>query len=223
MAESPSASSIAGARPDHAAQRDWQAAWRRLDGTPVDPAIIAGAALLELRMALALGEPDRAPQIIERLEPEPARHAVLAALDLAAPRGAVRAFSDGGQPLRDVLIRYAAHVGHHRGFVADILAATAPDGSMLPEPLTPRERQLLSELPAMQTDTQIAENLTVSISTVKTHLRAVYRKLGVNCCRDAVTTARRHGLLWHPPVNPPRSARSPQRDASRRRSTGLSP
>jgi LuxR family maltose regulon positive regulatory protein len=35
----------------------------------------------------------------------------------------------------------------------------------------------------------------VSVNTVKTHLRGIYRKLGVSHRRDAITVARQRGLL----------------------------
>ncbi len=64
------------------------------------------------------------------------------------------------------------------------------------DPLTSRELELLTELPSMRTTEQIADSLYVSVNTVKTHLRGIYRKLGVNHHRrDAVVAARRRGLL----------------------------
>jgi LuxR family transcriptional regulator, maltose regulon positive regulatory protein len=42
---------------------------------------------------------------------------------------------------------------------------------------------------------EIAANLMVSTNTVKTHIRGVYRKLGVRSRKEAVKVARRRGLL----------------------------
>ena len=47
----------------------------------------------------------------------------------------------------------------------------------------------------MRTAEEIADSLFVSVNTVKTHLRGIYRKLGVNRRRDAITVARQRGLL----------------------------
>ncbi|HKG52524.1 MAG TPA: LuxR C-terminal-related transcriptional regulator, partial [Actinomycetales bacterium] len=61
--------------------------------------------------------------------------------------------------------------------------------------LTTRELELLTELPSMRTAEEIATSLYVSVNTVKTHMRGIYRKLGVSNRRQAVVLARRRGLL----------------------------
>jgi LuxR family maltose regulon positive regulatory protein len=63
------------------------------------------------------------------------------------------------------------------------------------EPLTERERAVLDYLPTMMSNGEIAQQLLVSVNTVKTHLKAVYRKLGVERRRDAVVRARQLELL----------------------------
>lgn len=47
----------------------------------------------------------------------------------------------------------------------------------------------------MRTTEEIADSPYVSVNTVKTHLRGIYRKLGVSQRRDAVLVARRRGLI----------------------------
>ncbi len=66
------------------------------------------------------------------------------------------------------------------------------------EPLTPAERRILELLPTHMSETQIGERLFVSVNTVKTHLRAVYRKLGAASRAEAVARARELGLLRKP-------------------------
>jgi LuxR family maltose regulon positive regulatory protein len=62
-------------------------------------------------------------------------------------------------------------------------------------PLTARERAVLRLLPTLRSFDEIADDLTVSANTVKTHVRAIYTKLGVTKRRDAVTVAQEQGLL----------------------------
>ncbi|GAB3432117.1 LuxR C-terminal-related transcriptional regulator [Actinophytocola sediminis] len=64
-----------------------------------------------------------------------------------------------------------------------------------PVPLTPRERGILHMLPTARSLDEIAHDLTVSPNTVKTHVRAIYTKLGVRRRRDAVEAAAVRGLL----------------------------
>jgi LuxR family maltose regulon positive regulatory protein len=61
--------------------------------------------------------------------------------------------------------------------------------------LTPAELQVLQFLPTYLSFREIAERLCVSTNTVKTHARAVYRKLDVSSRAEAVERARQAGLL----------------------------
>ena len=70
--------------------------------------------------------------------------------------------------------------------------AAQPDGSrsgsLLAEPLTPAELRVLKLLPT-STYPQMAEVLYVSRNTVKTHLRSIYQKLGVESRSQAIERA----------------------------------
>ncbi|WP_170860972.1 LuxR C-terminal-related transcriptional regulator [Trujillonella endophytica] len=61
--------------------------------------------------------------------------------------------------------------------------------------LTERERAVLTLLPTQRSFGEIAAELTVSHSTVKTHVRAIYTKLGAGSRREAVDRARTRGLI----------------------------
>jgi LuxR family maltose regulon positive regulatory protein len=65
----------------------------------------------------------------------------------------------------------------------------------LPEQLTDREYMVLTYLPTRQSNAEIAERLGVSLNTVKTHLKHVYRKLDVVGRSDAVDAAEHMHLL----------------------------
>lgn len=75
-------------------------------------------------------------------------------------------------------------------------ATAAPVGSAdaLPwpaEPLTRRELEVLRLLPGRLTLSEIAEQLDVSVNTVKYHVRLIYQKLGVRSRSAAAQAARR--------------------------------
>ncbi|MEU4157270.1 LuxR C-terminal-related transcriptional regulator [Actinoplanes sp. NPDC026670] len=61
--------------------------------------------------------------------------------------------------------------------------------------LSEREADVLLHLPTMLSAAEIAGNLGISVNTVKAHMRAIYRKLGVARRSEAVTQARDIGLL----------------------------
>jgi len=117
------------------------------------------------RVALALGEPELAASLLEQ-----------------ARRGLAR-FPDAG-----VLSRLLAREEHQ-------LEAVRGGGGVLPDHLTNAERRVLDLLPTHLSVSAIAEVLHISTNTVKSHQRAIYRKLGVARRADAVSAARRLGIL----------------------------
>jgi LuxR family maltose regulon positive regulatory protein len=63
------------------------------------------------------------------------------------------------------------------------------------EKLTDREMLVLRYLPTMLKAAEIASDLYLSVYTVKSHLRSIYRKLDVTNRRDAVDQARNMNLI----------------------------
>ncbi|MEV6300606.1 LuxR C-terminal-related transcriptional regulator [Actinoplanes sp. NPDC051861] len=61
-------------------------------------------------------------------------------------------------------------------------------------PLSERELEVLQYLPTVLTAGEIAQNLGISVNTVKAHMRSIYRKLGAGRRREAVVLARQLGL-----------------------------
>jgi LuxR family maltose regulon positive regulatory protein len=77
-----------------------------------------------------------------------------------------------------------------------VTVASVADASLqLAERLTSREQTILELLPTHLSYGQIADELYLSVNTVKSNLKAVYRKLGVNTRSDAVFAGRSAGLL----------------------------
>ena len=70
-----------------------------------------------------------------------------------------------------------------------------PVAQALVEPLSERELEVLRLLAEGLTNREIAEELTVTLGTVKTHVNHIYGKLGVHSRVQAVTRARELGLL----------------------------
>jgi len=79
-----------------------------------------------------------------------------------------------------------------QGFRDGLASRAAPNGVV---PLTPAELRVLPYLPTHLTADKIAERLFLSGHTVKTEIKAVYRKLGVSSRNDAVQRATEIGLL----------------------------
>ena len=88
-----------------------------------------------------------------------------------------------------VLGRYLARAESRHG-----RAAPAPEVGLIEE-LTERELAVLRYLPSRMSQREIASELFVSLNTVKTHCKAIYRKLAVGDRKAAVQAAREQGLL----------------------------
>jgi DNA-binding NarL/FixJ family response regulator len=76
---------------------------------------------------------------------------------------------------------------------ADVGRARAGDGSL--GLLSRRERQVLAAMVEGKRASQIAEQLTISTDTVRTHIRNIFGKLEVHTRLEAVKVARAAGLV----------------------------
>jgi LuxR family maltose regulon positive regulatory protein len=124
------------------------------------------------------------------------------AVDLAAESGIIRPFLTAGQPLHPILDRYRTLVAQHATFTDRLRPASSPFESTAPKAadtdgaiLTERERDVLPYLATHLKSGEIAVDLFLSVNTVKSHMQAIYRKLGVTSRRDAVDRGRELGLL----------------------------
>ncbi len=152
-----------------------------------------GSALdILLVQALAHEAQGHRPQAISALK---------SALTLAEPEGYVRIFVDEGEAMR-LLIEKISRTRDHplSNYVDKLLAAftqsaTAPKStfihqkSELIEPLSERELEVLKLLRTDLSGPEIADQLTVSPNTFRTHTRNIFNKLGVNSRRAAIRRA----------------------------------
>jgi LuxR family maltose regulon positive regulatory protein len=124
------------------------------------------------------------------------------ALEHAEPAGLRWAFLSFGRSLQPLLQQQLRRGTAHRALVGELLEAldqgnghSPPRSRLMTEPLSPREQAVLRFLPTMMSNQEIAAELFVSVNTVKTHLKAIYRKLDVTDRREAVRRARMLELL----------------------------
>lgn len=75
-----------------------------------------------------------------------------------------------------------------------VLSSAMAEPAMV-EPLTEREQEVLRRVAQLLSTAEIAEELYISVNTVKTHLKSVHRKLAVTHRREAVRRARELNLL----------------------------
>ena len=126
------------------------------------------------------------------------------ALALAEPQGYVRLFVDEGPPMARLLSRAAAR-GIAPRYVSRLLEvfpeaerpsqAPPPDQAGLIEPLSERELEVLQLLPTPLSSSEIAEQLYISVHTVRSHIKNIYGKLGVHSRHAAIARAEILGLL----------------------------
>jgi LuxR family transcriptional regulator, maltose regulon positive regulatory protein len=130
-----------------------------------------------------------------------ARRALEQALDRAAPESLLFPFLY--DPAPELLDRHRRHGTAHAGLITEILNVLAgrKPGSPsagpqhLREPLSHAEARVLRYLPTKLSAPEIADELYLSVNTVKTHMRHLYDKLGAHRRHEAVEQARTLGLL----------------------------
>jgi LuxR family maltose regulon positive regulatory protein len=139
---------------------------------------------------------------------EEALAALARALALGEPEGYVRTFVDEG-PKMGRLLRRAVVQGIAVDYAGKLLSALEEEatkaaaplsvsggtGPPLVEPLSSREAEVLRLLTTPLSHAEMAEELVVSVNTVRSHVKSIYSKLDVHSRMEAVERARELGLL----------------------------
>jgi LuxR family maltose regulon positive regulatory protein len=133
--------------------------------------------------------------------------AVGEALRLAEPGGYIRTFLDEGEPMVR-LLQQAVSQEIAPVYAKNLLAAFGDEESGEPElgPVTPaarplidalsdREAEVLQLLAAGLSNPEVADELFIAVSTVRSHCKNIYRKLDVHNRWDAVERGRELGLV----------------------------
>lgn len=137
--------------------------------------------------------------------------AIARALSLAESRGYIRLFLDMGAPMLALLYRLRHELRtqgsqlvpapkldelerlillfNREQQTSQVLDEAA--SHLLIEPLSEREREVLWQISEGRSNREIAELLVIAPSTVKSHIRAIYSKLGVNSRTQALARIRR--------------------------------
>jgi LuxR family maltose regulon positive regulatory protein len=119
-----------------------------------------------------------------------------AAVELASAQGLLQTVASEGPAVLE-LVEHAAWsvptewLDRLRRLAADAPARGAQGVGDLVQPLTERERDVLRFLPSRLTVREIADELYISVNTLKFHLRVIYRQLGVNSRAEAAEVARK--------------------------------
>ncbi len=135
-------------------------------------------------------------------DPVQAEAHLLVAVQLAAPQGLVQTVASEGAPLVEAVERLAwrapqAWLDHlRRAAVPGATGGVSPTVKLV-ESLTDRELEVLRLLPSRLTLREIADELFISMNTLKFHLKVIYRKLDCGSRGEAAQMARALTSLHH--------------------------
>lgn len=194
---------------DHVTVREGLAA---IIGRQTDMTVVGEAANGELAVSLwLLHRPDvtlldlRMPALdgvgaIEAIRRSDARARLLVLTTFDTDNEISRAIKAGakGYLLKDApreeLLAYIRRVHAGETCIPAALVAKLAAG-LGDEALTPRERNVLTMLAKGKSNKDIGRSLSITETTVKSHLRAIFAKLNVLSRTEAITTASRRGLI----------------------------
>jgi len=153
---------------------------------------------IEMLMALALQAQGKTKRALTTLG---------SVLAQAEPEGYVRLFADEGPPMAHLLAQVAPYTTASPGYIKLLQAALAPmkqapvdparpaSRQPLPDPLSPREQEVLQLVARGFSNQQIADHLVISLNTAKRHVKHLLAKLVVTNRTQALARARELHLL----------------------------
>jgi LuxR family maltose regulon positive regulatory protein len=127
------------------------------------------------------------------------------ALELGEPAGFIRSFVDEGEKMSR-LLHLATRRGRRRDYALQLLSILESQGELhqttspggMEHALTLREVEILEMLSTGMPVVQIAAELCIAVSTLRTHIRNIYEKLGIHTRAEAAVIARQ---LIHTSLN----------------------
>ena len=149
--------------------------------------------IIEMHILIALG-------MVGQGDVKRAISSLLTAINLAEPEGFTRLFLDEGPVMIRLLQEYQA--GNDKSEFVDVLLNTSMQITEKPEiptksldPLSEREIEILRLLTTDLSAPEIAEHLHIAVSTIRTHTKNIYSKLGVHSRFEAISKAKDRNLL----------------------------
>jgi LuxR family maltose regulon positive regulatory protein len=143
---------------------------------------------IEMLIALTLHAMGKTKRALDTLGP---------VLTQAEPAGYIRLFADEGEPMAQLLALVAPYTTASSSYLHRLRAALS--SSSIPptihQPLSGREREVLHLLAAGYSNQQIAQELIISLHTVKRHVQHIFTRLTVTNRMQAVRRARELQLL----------------------------
>jgi LuxR family maltose regulon positive regulatory protein len=121
-------------------------------------------------------------------------------LALAQSQGYLRLFMDGGEAMRDLLIGLYPTLtdpalAQFARSILETFPAPSPKRPLQSAPLSEREMQILQLLSLGLSNSAVADQLYISLATVKTHIRHIFEKLGVDNRVEALNKAKELNLV----------------------------
>jgi len=158
------------------------------DAVPVRSDVRVDAWLLDAQAAYATGNSVRGRRSLDRALRIGDREQLR--LPFAVRSSWLRSVLRSDQDLARRYLRFLEPLG-----IGSAQSDTSDQGPVLSGQLSDRELEVLQHLAQMRTSEEIATEMYVSINTVKTHLKSIYRKLAVTRRGDAVRRAHQLDLL----------------------------